>query len=98
MDIFVSQNKINIDNLTATAIINTIPENYLSKPIQDFEKYYKTEWRWRFLDINNRQVAEISFAKSGKRFYFNNQGDWVERVLDPIFDQFVVGQYYYYTK
>lgn len=120
-NIFVSQNEIENKDIsgkvTYTNIMNTIPENKLDKPIPDWRKKYKTEWRWRFLKLigfsggkssssesnkvkkTERYVVEISFIKnnSNKRMYFNRFGQWVEREVDPIFDNFVEKEYYIYT-
>jgi len=103
--VFISQSEANKNTdisgkLTYTSIIESIPENKLENQIQDWNKKYNTEWRWRFLRINKeRHVAEISYLKynSNKRMYFNRFGEWVEREVDPIYDQFVEKQYFVYT-
>ena len=109
--IFMCQNETNDNDIagkiTYTNIINTIPEEKLDKPIIDWKKKYKTEWRWRFLKLTEsssnkkreRNVVEISYQKnnSNKRVYFNRHGEWVERVVDPVFDSFVEKEFYIYT-
>ena len=107
--IFISHNEANKDNdiagkLTYTSIFESIPENKLEKRLDDWNKKYKTEWRWRFLRINyppikNRYVVEISYMKynSEKRMYFNRYGEWVERIVSPIYDQFVEKEYFVYA-
>lgn len=107
--IFISQDESNGDNdlsgrITYTNILETIPENKLENPLPDWKNKYKTEWRWRFLSLKNdknksRLVVEISYVKNNsvKRIYFNRYGDWVERNIDKIFDQFVDKQYFFYT-
>ena len=102
--IFISQNENNIDNdiagkLTYTNIIETIPDNKIETQLTNWKKKYKTEWRWRFLFLKNKDVIEISYLKnnSNKRIYFNRYGQWVERTIDPIFDLFVKKKYYFYT-
>ena len=97
--------------ITYTNIINTIPEDKSEKQLPDWKKKYNTEWRWRFLKLTTsyenkkenikqeRHVVEISYQKnnSNKRIYFNRHGQWVEREVDPIFDNFVKKEYYVYT-
>ena len=105
--IFISQSsgssKDISGKITFTNIMNVIPKDNYDKPQDNWRKHNKTEWRWRFLEIpsekNIRKVIEISYMKpdSNKRIYFNRYGDWVERDIDPIFDQFVTKQHYYYT-
>lgn len=110
--IFISHNEINKYNdiagkLTYTNIYESIPENKLEKQLENWNKKYSTEWRWRFLRIScqsgnnkkNRYVAEISYIKnnSNKRMYFNRYGEWVDRVVDQVYDQFVEKEYFVYT-
>jgi len=114
--IFISQNEANKNadisgKLTYTSILESIPENKLEKPIREWNKQYKTEWRWRFLRIkiieikDNKQinkekhVVEISYLKynSNKRMYFNRFGNWVEDFVDPTYDLFIEKEYYVYT-
>ena len=106
--IFISNNDHDEYNdiagkLTYTSIYETIPDNKVEKQLNNWNKIYVTEWRWRFLRINynnkNRYVVEISFIKynSDKRMYFNRFGNWVERIVDPIYDKFVEKEYFVYT-
>lgn len=107
--IFISQSEAGKDSdisgkVTYTSIFESIPENKLEKPLANWNKKYKTEWRWRFLRINfaqmkDRYVVEISYIKynSNKRIYFNRYGEWVERVIDPIYDKFVEQEYFVYA-
>ena len=90
--------------ITYTNICKSIPPNKTDKPNTNWKNKYETEWRWRFLKIktdNNisKDVIEISYIKknSDKRIYFNRYGEWVEREIDPIFDNFVTEEYYVYT-
>lgn len=88
-----------LDNkLTYTSIMETIPPWHEKKPRNDWAKKGLTEWRWRFLEFNGKLVVEISCQTSGnpKREYLNKYEKWVERDVDPIFDQFVKEVYYYY--
>lgn len=106
--IFVSQNELNKDNnisgkVTYTNILELIPEDKLEVPIKNWQFQYKTEWRWRFLKINEdskiRHVVEISCTKynSPKRVYINKFGEWVERDVDAGYDKFVDKEYFSYT-
>ena len=85
--------------ITYTNILNIIPDGSMKQQLNNWEKKFKTEWRWRFLKFDNRSVVEISFIKNDniKRVYFNRYGKWVEREIDPLFDKFVDEVYYYYT-
>jgi hypothetical protein len=106
--IFVTQSESNSSDIagkiTYTHIMNSIPENKVDKPIENWQGKYETEWRWRFLKIKtddgrDKDVIEISYVKknSSKRVYFNRYGSWVERLIDPLFDQFVEKEYYVYS-
>ena len=100
--IFISHSEGSQDisgKVTMTNIFNLIPENSIKTPISDWKKKYQNEWLWRFLELNpNRKVVEISFMnKDSKRMYFNRYGIWVEREIDPLYDKYVIDQYYYYT-
>lgn len=81
--------------ITLTTIWDTIPENSTSESRELTPG--EVEWRWRFLTLpNNRVTVEISQLKYGKqRKYFNRKGKWVNRIVDPIYDQFVTKTYYY---
>ena len=81
-------------------ILKTIPENSYSVPQPD--KQNKVETRWRFLNIpstkNNKFVTEISKkTENTERLYLNKYKKWVPYFVDPIFDQYVVKQYFYYS-
>ncbi|QKF94264.1 hypothetical protein QKU48_gp0806 [Fadolivirus algeromassiliense] len=110
--IFISQTEANDNDIsgkiTYTEILDSIPGNRTEKQLPDWKKKYTTEWRWRFIRFNivdrdNKQiekyVAEISYIKynSDKRIYFNRHGQWVNRTIDPAYDQFVEKQYFVYT-
>jgi len=100
--IFISQNEIDDDingKLTYTNLLETIPDNKVEKTIDNWQKNYKTEWRWRFLKFNGKHVAEISYVDriSAKRLYFNKFGEWVTREVPVVYDQYVDKIYYAYT-
>jgi len=84
--------------LTYTIVMESIPDNKLTKPIKDWHKQYVTEWRWRFLDINERKIVEISYLKyNSKRMYVNKYGEHVSSQVSKAFDQFVTEEYYVYA-
>ena len=90
------------------SIIKTIPDNSYTELQHD--KNNKVETRWRFFCIPSsnpstskdktcvRKHVEISRKKPNfNREYLNKNMKWIETIVDPIFDQFVVKQYYYYS-
>lgn len=105
-NIFLSQTDQSTDNndiagkITYTNIIEEIPKNKLTKQIKNWEKQYKTEWRWRFLKDKERRVVEISYINrdTKQRMYFNKYGNWTKDVLIPQeCDVLVYEEYYVYT-
>jgi hypothetical protein len=101
-DIFISQTEATSDisnKLTYTNILQTIPPNKVTDRNIELLNNGKTEWRWRFLKFENRFVTEISYLKKdmSNRLFFNKNGQWIEREIDPIYDEYVVETYYYYT-
>jgi hypothetical protein len=109
-NIFLSQSD-NIENkninnndisgkITYTNIVESIPiANRFNKPIVDWQKKYKVEWRWRFLKDGQRHVVEISYIKKENkdRLYFNKYGQWTKQDIGPEYDHLVVKEYYVYT-
>lgn len=103
--IFISQKEINKINdisgkITYTNVLETIPDDSYEERLNDWRKKYKMEWRWRFLEFpNGRLTAEISALAfdEDQRLYFNRHGQWVKRVVDPIYDSYVKKEYYYYS-
>lgn len=100
--IFITQDSIsnNISGrITYTNIIETIPKNHYREPQENLLKTSAMEYRWRFLILpTDKFIVEISKynIKLDQRLYFNKNGKWIERVVDPIYDQFVVEEYYAY--
>lgn len=88
------------NKITYTNIIESIPENKLEKPLDNWQKKYDYEWRWRFLKDKERHVVEISkYDKNKKtRLYYNKFGEWTKDIIiSPECDKFVVKEYYVYT-
>lgn len=85
------------------SVLKTIPKRSYTEP--QLDKNNKVEMRWRFLYIpsnastnNMKRHVEISRKKpDSNREYLNKKMKWVEANIDPIFDRFVVKQYYYYS-
>lgn len=103
--IFITQSEVQKDNdlcgkITYTNIMETIPENKVEKQIDNWKNFYKSEWRWRFLRLSkDKFVVEISCMKNNSdvRTYYNKKGEWVERKVDNIYDNYVEKQYFCYT-
>jgi len=86
--------------VTATSILNTIPKNATTKKLDNWEKDMSTEWRWRFLEFNNKRTVEISYLKNkpnSERLYYNKFGEWVRRDVPEEYDEFVIKVFYYYN-
>ena len=86
--------------ITYTSVLETIPENSSEVPMKNWQNVYSKEWRWRFLKLsNNKLTVEISYLDKNdmNRLYFNRYGKWVQRNVDPIFDNYVIREHYYYS-
>lgn len=57
------------------------------------------EHRWRFFNINNKKLIEISIKHPDKpRQYINNSGNWIDNYnLDSKWDVYLTSTKYYYT-
>lgn len=101
--IFIKPDEINNDNIsgkiTYTNILEIIPKTSTPHPLANWKNLKKIEWRWRFLKFNERFIVEISYQKYNdeKRTYFNQKGQWVQRSIDPSYDNYVIKEFYYYT-
>ena len=103
--IFVAHKSDNVSGkLTFTNIMETIPRSALKTPLDNWTYKYNTEWRWRFIKFfdkesnDEKNIVEISKLNNhNERIFINKYGEWVIRVIDPIFDQYVYDCYYYYT-
>jgi hypothetical protein len=85
--------------ITYTSIIESIPNTNVSEPLDNWRDKYNIEWRWRFIEVNDRLVGEISYltSDSNERMYFNRYGKWVHRKISSVYDKYVKEKYYYYT-
>jgi len=109
--IFISHNRNSQDDIagkiTYTNILETIPSQRTTIKNENWENENKTEWRWRFFEFEKSRsksnkkkfVVEISYMKphTNKRLYFNKFGEWVERLIDEVYDDYVKEIYYYYA-
>jgi hypothetical protein len=86
--------------LTYTNVMEIIPENYVTKPCDNWTTKYDTEWRWRFLKFDGRFVMEVSYInKTGKRFFCDKFGQWIDNIItESKYDKYVTETYYVYTK
>lgn len=98
--IFLKRSELPKDEhkLCRDSVHSSIPENSLSSPDLEMGKI-KTEWRWRFLKLHNKEIVEISYKKSldTKRTFMNKFGDWVQRDVDKMYDTYVIKELYDYT-
>ena len=85
--------------ITYTNILETIPNNRSDIPLDDWRSKNKTEWRWRFLEFNNKSTVEISYLKynTNQRQYFAKSGSWITRQVPNVYDDYVVKQFFYYS-
>lgn len=88
------------EKIMESDILNNIPKSACKKENPELRKT-KIEWRWRIFKIpfNNtiKKVVEISFIKPNeKRLLVNKYGDWVLDEIDPLYNDYVCEEYYYY--
>ena len=85
--------------LTATCVLNTIPEQAVIEKVNNWKNKYNTEWRWRFLEFSDKRTVEISYQKvdDDTRLYYNKFGEWVHREVPSEYDEYVVKTFYYYN-
>lgn len=101
--IFITNSETNLDisgRVTATCILNTIPPQATNEKLENWENTKETEWRWRFLEFNDKNSVEISYTKAGKdteRHYYNRYNEWVTREVPKEYDEYVIKVFYYYT-
>jgi hypothetical protein len=104
-NIFITNSDSENDNdisgrISATCILNTIPETALIDPIINWRKEYSTEWRWRFLKLNEKLTVEISYLTkiNDNRLFYNRYGEWVEKIVPKEYNDAIVKTFYYYVK
>lgn len=87
--------------ITSTNILETIPKDSYETPLKDWKSTNNTrEWRWRFLEFNNKSTIEMSFLNknSNNRQYFTKSGNWVTKSIPAVYDDYVVKQFFYYSE
>jgi hypothetical protein len=86
-------NKLTIDNIN-----KSIPTHAINEQNIELLKTH-IEHRWRFFNINNRKLVEISVKHPDKdRLYVNSSGSWINFNLDPKYDVYVTSAKYCYTQ
>jgi len=83
--------------LKKSQIKKNIPASAVKEPDANLHKTH-AEWRWRWLNINGKELVEISCRKTnGVRKYFDKFGDWVEYDVSEEYNKYVIDTYYYYA-
>jgi hypothetical protein len=86
----------NILRISKTEILESIPKNFVKKENKTLQQN-KTEWRWRLLNVHDREVIEMSYMKPNEnRMYINKHGNWTESNVPKDFDKYVTDQWYAY--
>jgi hypothetical protein len=84
--------------LKLSEIMKTIPKNTKDKQDSELSKKY-VEWRWRFFDVNGRNLIEISRKDpNGERLYTDKNGSWIHFQLDNKWEKYLKKSLYYYSK
>lgn len=85
-------------SLSFSDIINSIPKNATKCPNMTLQKDH-TEWRWRFFEIKERKMVEISRKDPNKeRIYMDNTGKWTNYSLEGNWDKFLIDARYSYGR
>lgn len=83
--------------LTRDYIYKSIPKSACNIPDPELAKV-RIEHRWRFFNINNRKLVEISIKHPNKeRKYINSSGEWMDFNLDNRWDVYLTSAKYYYA-
>lgn len=92
-DLPKSEYKISKENISDFIPINATTEQNLE------QAKISTEWRWRFLTINNKDIIEISQKNcdTNVRLYLNKYGEWKESNIDDFYDKYVTKILYSYS-
>lgn len=96
-NIFIKSDQNN--NISYKKVLSSIPKDSYKEEHKEKLTNCNKEWRWRFIKINHRLVAEISSydPKTDKRLYLDANNKWVECNISSDYDKLVYKQYYYYT-
>lgn len=88
------------EKISRKSIFSSIPKDALLVPNLELRKSH-TEWRWRIFDIPNMksQLVEVSYKKPNENImYADKNGNWKEACVDKSFDNFVIMEFFSYTK
>jgi hypothetical protein len=78
-------------------INRSIPPTATTKPDPRVAMTH-TEWRWRFFEIGERKLVEISKKEPNQpRQYIDASQQWVEQTVDEQLDKWVVRVLYCYA-
>lgn len=100
--IFSADDEESSSQISFSNVMETIPTDARTEklPYKTWKNKYKSEWRWRFMDFDNgKSSVEISYItpNNPSRLYYNNKGEWVERDISSVYDDYVSKTYYYYS-
>lgn len=86
-------------SLSLDDIIKSIPPNATIHPNEHLRSTH-TEWRWRFFEMKERKLVEISKkTPDSDRIYMNNTGKWISNFeLEGNWDKFLTDTRYFYGK
>jgi hypothetical protein len=89
-------NRINFSKkINIKEFLKSMPKDCFNEP-QNFSD--RSEWRIRFLKINDKKYVEISIKKNNVRKFFNTNGDLIYFNVNSKYDSMVQKEYYFYTK
>jgi hypothetical protein len=96
-DIFIKKNSL-IKSINLDELKENIPKEAINKP-DIIQQKTKVEWRWRFLNIYNKNIVEISYIEpNSERIYLDKYGQWKAMNINEYYDKFVISKYYYYAE
>ena len=83
--------------LSIDEIKKIIPGNATNTPNIELSHTH-IEWRWRFFNINGRNLIEMSKKHPGQeREYVDNSGRWVKYNFEESWDQYLSASAYHYV-
>ena len=91
------------DYLTYTILDKDILQNCIPSTAQEQRQKMSEsmiEWRWRFYNINQRKMVEISYYDGEKRIYTDYNGNEIEYDENELksWEQFIVKTLYAYVE
>lgn len=77
-------------------LLSTIPDE--ATEVEREPQQNEVAWRWRFFNINDRRMIEISYIEPGKsRVYLDYAGNKTQFNIHSSWDQYVTRTLYYYA-